>query len=117
MEQDSTEMVSITNFFGLPTQRYWRKDISPNKARRLNMIYSSLRGNDVSAFASDSFTSKFFSADQISEINRIRTESNTEAGRIVKAILTKEWVETMKIDLYPLEGSILLIQKTLLQIK
>ena len=59
-------------FFGLPTQRYWSKDISPSKARRLNMIYSSLRGDDVSVFASDNFTSKFFSADQINEINRIR---------------------------------------------
>ena len=47
-------------FFGLPTQRYWSKDISPSKARRLNMIYSSLRGDDVSVFASDNFTSKFF---------------------------------------------------------
>ena len=82
------------------------------------MIYSSLRGDDVSVFASDNFTSKFFSADQINEINRIRDNNAAEAGRIVKAILTKEWVETTEDRFIPFRRfHIVDSSKTLLQIK
>ena len=35
-------------FFGLPTMRYWKKDLNPSKARRLNSIYDDLRSDTSS---------------------------------------------------------------------
>ena len=70
-------------FFGLPTQRYWAKDINPSKAKRLNNIYTDLVSNV------DIVLSKYFSAEKIRDMNRYLERNALQ--RNVKAYLAKEW--------------------------
>lgn len=70
-------------FFGLPTQRYWAKDINPSKAKRLNNIYTDLVSNV------DIVLSKYFSAEKIRDMKRYMSES--ELQKNVKVYLAKEW--------------------------
>lgn len=88
-------------FFGLPTMRYWKKDLNPSKARRLNSIYNDLRSDRDSIELE-----KYFSIEEITYLKSLYTNRRNELrenalNNAVKVLLRKEWQETTEDRFVP----------------